>query len=74
MTERQELAARHLEEWQTFRKLHVQPCIDTGDEVQAKFVKTLADTLRIAQEAERRALLSGEGMETDGPTEIEWSG
>lgn len=68
------LTSRHLEDWDAFRLAHLKPCLDTGDEGSARFVKTLADILRITQDAERRILLFSEGITDDGPCEVEWGG
>lgn len=72
MNDRHEMSARHADEWLGFRKAHLEPCITSGDETQAKYVKTVADALRIAQDGERRALLFSEGVSDQSPPEVEW--
>lgn len=70
--ERQEISSRQRQEWLTFRRQYLEPCLSGGDEQAAKFIKTIADTLRIAQDGERRAMVFGEGIDDGGPVEVEW--
>lgn len=51
--ERLAVLTRHREEWLRHREL-VDAVMDSGDYEQARFVKLMAETLKIRQDGERR--------------------
>lgn len=45
----------HKKEWQAFRESILIPAADTRDMNEASFAKSIAESIRIAQEGERKA-------------------
>lgn len=68
---RAQIADRHQQEWNEFRKVILTCAIQEQDMEQAKLAKTLADVLKICQTEERKALDFAEGA-FDGSVEIAW--
>lgn len=69
---RTEISERHALEWNTFRNDILIPAFQSGDSNEAKLAKTLADTIRITQDGERRAWNFAEGGSVDGTLELAW--
>lgn len=61
----------HKREWQAFRQTILAPAADSGDKDQATFAKSIADSIRIAQEGERRAW-GFVDVEVDNEITISW--
>lgn len=45
----------HKKEWQLFRESVLAPAADSHDPEEARFAKAIADSIRLAQEGERKA-------------------
>lgn len=50
-----EICEIHKKEWQLFRESVLAPAADSGDKEAAAFAKSIADSIRLAQEGERKA-------------------
>lgn len=73
---RDAMSLAHRGEWELFRANGLGEILSCPQEAEEKFVKTMkyiAETLRITQDGERRALEFCEGGEVDaGPLQFSW--
>ena len=69
---RQDMASRHRSEWESFRRDLLEPAMSSCDPEEARYVKALADSLKIAQEAERKAVEFGLAAVDTGELRIVW--
>ncbi len=67
-----EICELHKQEWQLFRTSVLAPAADSGDKDAAAFAKSIADSIRLAQEGERKAMDMGAG-EGDNVIIVRWA-
>lgn len=67
-----EIAERHHNEWQEFRRILLDRILRDCDTELAKHAKAVADVIKACQEGERNSLGYGDGQATQEGLTIRW--
>ncbi len=69
---RQQMGERQQREWQNFREELLPPAMQMPTPEAASYVKSIAETIRITQEGERKAQEFASGQMDEGGIAIVW--